>query len=302
MGGAVKTVLSLTFTAATFAATAFAQNSAMDILHHTADAYRHSGQTEFHVTLQEVENRGEKVSGRSAVVHPGFDQIDQHVQSAVIARQERYNQQGKPVAIVIVRVTRDEWREGTLPGAQFAMYRIDQQTFEVYKVSTYAGNTTETIFYGGELPAPAMNGEGISMIGMEAPDFTASDPSGRTVHLRDLRGNVVVLDFWASWCGPCRMLMPHIQKMHEKFAEKGLTILGLNVGEDAATVEKFAKDNSYTFRLLLDTEPQVTSRYFVQSYPTTFVIDRAGRIAFRDIGSAGPQNLQAAVEMALANN
>jgi peroxiredoxin len=280
-----------------------AQNdSAMEILHRTAETYRKSGESEFNVTIQKLENGGEKVSERSAVRRPGFDQIDQHVRSAVIAREERYIQQGKPVAIVIVRVMRDEWPEGTLPGAGYAMYRIDQKTFKVYKVSTYAENTTEITFYGGESPAPGMKGEGVSMIGMEAPDFTLSDPSGKTVHLRDLRGKVVVVDFWATWCGPCRALMPHIQKMHEQLAAKGLTILGLDVGEDADTVAKFAKEQSYTFPLLLDAEPQVTSRYFVQAYPTTFVIDRAGRIAFRGMGSGKPTDLQAAVENALSND
>ena len=151
-----------------------------------------------------------------------------------------------------------------------------------------------------ESPAPGMKAEGVSMIGMEAPDFTLSDPSGKSVHLRDLRGKVVVVDFWATWCGPCRALMQHIQKMHEQLAAKGLTILGLDVGEDAATVTKFAKEQSYTFRLLLDAEPEITSRYFVQAYPTTFVIDRAGRIAFRDMGSGKPTDLQAAVEKALS--
>jgi peroxiredoxin len=276
--------------------------SALEILHHTAKTYRKSGESEFNITLQKLENGGEKVSERSAVRRPGFDQIDQHVRSALIAREERYILQGKPVAIVIVRVMRDEWPEGTLPGAQFAMYRIDQKTFKVYKVSTYAGSTTEIAFYGGESPAPGMNGEGVSMIGMEAPDFTLSDPSGQTVHLRDLRGKVVVVDFWATWCGPCRELMPHIQKMHEQLAAQGLTILGLDVGEEADRVAMFAKQQSYTFRLLLDAEPQVTSRYFVTALPTTFVIDRAGRIAFRGMGLDNPAEFQAAVENALSKD
>jgi peroxiredoxin len=295
MGDAMKAVLFFAFAAA-----ALADDSAMEILHRTAETYRKSGKSEFNVTIQKMENGGEKVSEGSAVRRPWFDQIDRHVRSAEIAREERYVQQGKPVAIVIVRVMRDKWPEGTLPGAQFAMYRIDQKNFRIYKVSKYAGKTTEIALYGGEAPSPGMKGEAVSMIGMEAPDFTLSDPSGKAVHLRDLRGKVVIVDFWATWCGPCRALMPRIQKMHDQLSAKGLTILGLNVGENGATVAKFAKEQSYTFRLLLDAEPEVTSRYFVLAYPTTFVIDRAGRIAFRDTGSGKPTDLRAAVEKALS--
>jgi len=295
MGDAMKAVLFFAIAAA-----ALADDSAMEILHRTAETYRKSGESEFNVTIQKIENGGEKVSEGSAVRRAWFDQIDRHVRSAEIAREERYIQQGKPVAIVIVRVMRDEWPEGSLPGAQFAMYRIDQKNFRIYKVSTYAAKTTEIALYGGESPAPGMKGEEVSMIGMQAPDFTLSDPSGKSVHLRDLRGKVVIVDFWATWCGPCRALMPHIQKMHEQLSAKGLTILGLNVGENGATVAKFAKEQSYTFRLLLDAEPEVTSRYFVLAYPTTFVIDRAGRIAFRDMGSGKPTDLQAAIKKALS--
>ena len=189
---------------------------------------------------------------------------------------------------------------------EFADYvRVTQSTVSAYERGSIMPDAyilAKIAFYGGESPTPGMQGEGVSMIGMEAPDFTLSDPSGKTVHLRDLRGKVVVVDFWATWCGPCRALMPHVQKMQEQLAAKGLTILGLDVGEDAATVEKFAKEQSYTFRLLLDAEPQVTRRYFVQGYPTTFVIDRAGRIAFLEMGSDNPTGLQAAVEKALSTD
>jgi len=285
-----------------FATAAWADHSAMEILHHTAETYRKAGKTELNAAIQKVENGGLRVSERTAVCRPGFDQIDQHVQSAEIAREERYIERGKPVAIVIVRVVRDRWPEGTLPGAEFAMYRIDRQTYQVYKVSTYAGETTEIALFEGESTAPGTKSEGVSMIGMEAPDFTLPDPAGNPVHLRDLRGKVIVVDFWATWCSPCRELMPHIQKMQEQLGPKGLVVLGLDVGEEAGRVAKFAKQQSYTFRLLLDAEPEVTSRYFVQSYPTTFVIDRAGRIAYRDMGSGDPGDLQAAVVKALTAN
>ena len=93
--------------------------------------------------------------------------------------------------------------------------------------------------------------------------------------------------------------MPHLQQMHRELSGKGLVILGLDVGEDAETVTKFARQLSYTFPLLLGAEPDVAARYYVQSYPTTFVIDRQGRIAFRGMGGESAEGLQSAVDSAL---
>jgi thiol-disulfide isomerase/thioredoxin len=297
---ALKALLFLAFATTACATTAFADDAAMEILHRVAEAARLTGQTEFKVTIQTMENGGDRASERAAFVRPGFDQADQHVRSAEILREERYIHQGQPVRVVIVRVTRDVWPAGTLRGAEFSMYRIDEETYEVYTVSTYADSSTEIDFYDPGQQAPDSTGEETSLIGREAPDFTLSDVAGKPVHLRDLRGRVVVVDFWASWCGPCRQSMPYLQKMHDEWAAKGLTVLGLNVGEEAATVVQFAHDESYTFRMLLDAEPQVTRRYFLQALPTTIVIDGAGRITFRDTGWSSPDELQAAVQRALA--
>ena len=135
--------------------------------------------------------------------------------------------------------------------------------------------------------------------GAQAPDFTLQDISGHPIHLRDLRGKVVVLDFLATWCPPCRALMPHLQKMHQDLSGQGLTILGLDVGEDSDEVSGFAKKESYTFRLLLGAEPDVSAKYYVEGYPTTFVVDRNGRITFRAFSEDSAASLRKAVENAL---
>jgi peroxiredoxin len=252
-----------------------------------------------------------------------FDQIDQHVTSASVAREELFAVDGKPTPIYVVRVARDQWPDGglALPGAQYAMYRIDKKTSRVYKVITYAPGTTEIALYSivkwdEPLPeslftftppasareaavAPTEKVEGSPIAGAEAPDFTLSDAGGHPVHLRDLRGKVVVVDFWATWCPPCRAQMPVLQKMQSELAGKGLAVLGLDVGEDAEQVTKFAKEQSYTFTLLLGAEPDVSAKYYVEAYPTTFVVDRQGRIAFRELGGGSPDKLREAVEAAL---
>lgn len=197
---------------------------------------------------------------------------------------------GKPRPIYVIRVSRDDW-----PRTQNAMYRIDRENFHVYKTILYKQGVTEISLYAEAAPAKQAG----TLEGTEAPDFTLKDAAGAPVHLRDVRGKVVLVDFWATWCPPCRALMPRIQKMHEDWAAKGLVVLGLDVGEDAEQVTKFAKEQKYTFRLLLDAEPEVTSRYFVEAYPTTFVIGRDGKILFRELGGGNADGLVNAVRQAL---
>ena len=94
--------------------------------------------------------------------------------------------------------------------------------------------------------------------------------------------------------------MPVLEKMHSELRDQGLVVLGLDVGEDSEHVAQFAKQKGYTFTLLLGAEPDITEKYFVDGYPTTFLVDRQGRIAFRTMGGETPDKLQAAVEAALA--
>jgi thiol-disulfide isomerase/thioredoxin len=108
------------------------------------------------------------------------------------------------------------------------------------------------------------------------------------------------VDFWASWCPPCQAQLPVLEKMHSELRDQGLVVLGLDVGEDSEHVAQFAKQKGYTFTLLLGAEPDITEKYFVDGYPTTFLVDRQGRIAFRTMGGETPDKLQAAVEAALA--
>lgn len=113
-------------------------------------------------------------------------------------------------------------------------------------------------------------------VGSRAPNFTLKDLDGRSVRLEDLRGKVVFMNFWASWCLPCREEMPAIQRMHETMRGQ-VTVIGVNLMETKDVVGKFVKGNRYTWTFLLD-DGNVAATYLVRFLPTTFFIDQKGVI------------------------
>ncbi len=123
-----------------------------------------------------------------------------------------------------------------------------------------------------------------------ASDFTLETLDGRKVSLSSYKGQVVLLSFWATWCGPCKQEMPDMQTLYEGMKSKGLTIVAVDLMEDKDTVSRFVKDNKYTFPVLLDTNGTVggSTTYGVSAIPTNYVIDRTGRIVGRAIGIGGP--------------
>jgi len=121
----------------------------------------------------------------------------------------------------------------------------------------------------------------------EAPDFSLQTPEGWTVTLSAFRGQVVLLNFWATWCPPCREEMPSIQRLHRKLADQGLVVLAVDVDESHRLVAKFMKDFGLSFPALLDAGSEVSSRYGVRGLPTTWLVDRRGRLVG---GAVGPRN------------
>jgi peroxiredoxin len=117
--------------------------------------------------------------------------------------------------------------------------------------------------------------------GQPAPPFVLADPSGRTVALEDLRGQVVLVNFWASWCGPCRAEMPLLDQAAQKYQAQGFQVLAVNVEEDASTVRRFGEELKLGLPLLLDPSGEVHRAYNVQALPTSFLIGRDGMI--RDV-------------------
>lgn len=121
-------------------------------------------------------------------------------------------------------------------------------------------------------------------VGDLAPAFQTVTERGTPVVLTDLRGQVVVLNFWATWCGPCRIEMPAFQQQFEQRAADGFTILAVNNGESAAQVAAFRDELGLTFPLLLDERGAIQAQYGIFSYPSTLVLDRDGVIVARHFG------------------
>ncbi len=120
-----------------------------------------------------------------------------------------------------------------------------------------------------------------------APDFQLQSLDGQSVSLSSLRGSPVMINFWASWCGPCRAEMPFIQAVFEdeEWTQQGLVILAINIGESSSTAREFMEDNGLTFTVLLDRDQSVAQNYGVRAIPTTLFIDKNGIIKYREIGA-----------------
>lgn len=122
-------------------------------------------------------------------------------------------------------------------------------------------------------------------LGEPAPDFSTLDLSNSTVSLASYHGKkVVLLDFWATWCSPCRMEMVELQSLQDKFKDKGFEILSLNQGEASDDVKRFIDRRKYDFHVLLDSDGAASAKYGVRAIPTLVLIDKDGIIQWLQVG------------------
>jgi peroxiredoxin len=117
-------------------------------------------------------------------------------------------------------------------------------------------------------------------VGTPAPDFVLTARDGGKVRLADLKGDVVMINFWASWCGPCRQEMPLLSQLQTKYEPLGFKLLGVNVEPDTQAALAWLKDVTVTFPILFDTSSEVAGRFGVEGMPSTVFVDRAGNVRY----------------------
>lgn len=141
-----------------------------------------------------------------------------------------------------------------------------------------------------------LSGDGIPRNGKEAPAFSLLDLNGQVHRLSDYRGKVVVINFWGTFCPPCREEMPAIQKQYEKWREKGLVVLGLNLNESAVTIQGFVRQTGVTFPILFDKDLLIAKKYNVTAYPTTFFVSPDGIIQNIFVGGMTENYIQQQID------
>jgi peroxiredoxin len=114
--------------------------------------------------------------------------------------------------------------------------------------------------------------------GAAAPQFSLAGRGGQNVSLAQYKGQVVMINFWASWCGPCRQEMPLLESIYKKYNKLGFTMLGVNVEPDSNAANAWLKETPVSFPILYDTESKVSKLYDVAGMPTSVIIDRAGKV------------------------
>ncbi len=127
---------------------------------------------------------------------------------------------------------------------------------------------------------------GDTSVGSAMPAYSAQTFDGKAFDLASERGNVVLLNLWATWCGPCRFEVPELQKMNDQYAPQGFKVIGVSLDDSGPeTVKRFVSDHKMTYPILLDPEGKLANIFQTSLIPTTVLIDRAGKIVWKQFGA-----------------
>ena len=134
---------------------------------------------------------------------------------------------------------------------------------------------------------------GAPQIRQPAPDFTLADLEGNQVSLSDFRGKTVFLNFWATWCPPCRAEMPEIEAIHQEYKERDVVVIGVDLLEQEDTIRQYVQQGGYTWTFVIDTTGQVGASYRVAALPTSVFVDSEGIIRGINVGAMTKRSMEA---------
>ena len=140
------------------------------------------------------------------------------------------------------------------------------------------------------------NSSSNSSVAQKAIDFTLTDLDGKKVSLKDFIGKNVYLNFWATWCPPCKSEMPEIEKVYQQYKDKDFVVLAVDLGEDKNIVKNFMQQNKYTFNILLDSNQNVATQYNINAIPVSYFINKDGNVVAKKIGALTGEEMQSYVK------
>ncbi len=152
---------------------------------------------------------------------------------------------------------------------------------------------------GAGTGAQAVELEPAPKVGHPAPDFTLRDLDGNLVRLSDLRGKVVFINFWATWCPPCRAEMPEIEAVHQEYQDQGVVVLGVDISEPESMVRQYIQQGGFSWTIVLDSTGEVARDYQIAAIPTSFFLDKEGIIRAVNIGAMTKRAMEAKLAEAM---
>ena len=173
----------------------------------------------------------------------------------------------------------------------------------IYTVNTYNssvknkdnGNTTQSNSNNNTTTTKPI-GINPDAIKTKAIDFKLKDLDGKELSLSDLKGKKVFINFWATWCPPCKAEMPEIEKIYQETKNSDLVIVAIEIGEPLSTVKPFINNNKYNFKVLLDLDQSVATKYGISAIPTSYFINKSGNIVSKNVGAMDIDQMKASIK------